>query len=76
MQPPRRSWATTAAIGSAARAVSRWLYDRHDVQECRRDLAAWLAKWSTKYPKLCDWVEANIEELSRSIGYPWSVTST
>jgi len=40
----------------------RWLYDRHDVQESRRDLAAWLAKWSTKYPKLCDWVEANIEE--------------
>jgi len=40
----------------------RWLYDRHDVQESRRDLAAWLAKWSAKYPKLCDWVEANIEE--------------
>jgi putative transposase len=40
----------------------RWLYDRHDVQESRRDLAAWLAKWSTKYPKLCDWVETNIEE--------------
>jgi putative transposase len=40
----------------------RWLYDRHDIQESRRDLAAWLAKWGTKYPKLCDWVEANIEE--------------
>ena len=40
----------------------RWLYDRHDIQESRRDLAAWLAKWSAKYPKLCDWVEANIEE--------------
>lgn len=40
----------------------RWLYDRHDVQESRRDLAAWLAKWSKKYPKLCDWVETNIEE--------------
>jgi transposase-like protein len=40
----------------------RWLYDRHDIQESRRDLAAWLAKWGAKYPKLCDWVEANIEE--------------
>jgi len=40
----------------------RWLYDRHDVQESRRDLAAWLAKWGKKYPKLCDWVETNIEE--------------
>jgi len=40
----------------------RWLYDRHDAQEARRDLAAWLTKWSSKYPKLCDWVESNIEE--------------
>jgi putative transposase len=40
----------------------RWLYDRHDIQESRRDLAAWLAKWGHKYPKLCDWVEASIEE--------------
>jgi putative transposase len=40
----------------------RWLYDRHDIQESRRDLAAWLAKWGAKYPKLCDWVEVNIEE--------------
>ena|SRR5215475_13189939 len=28
----------------------------------RRDLAAWLAKWSRKYPKLTGWVEDNIEE--------------
>ena len=40
----------------------RWLYDRHDVEEARRDLAAWLVKWQPKYPKLCDWVEANTEE--------------
>ncbi len=40
----------------------RWMYDRRDVTEARRDLAAWLAKWSGKYPKLCDWVESNIEE--------------
>jgi transposase-like protein len=28
----------------------------------RRDLGAWLAKWSGKYPKLTAWVEENIEE--------------
>jgi putative transposase len=40
----------------------RWIYDRRDLEEARRDLAAWLAKWQSKYPKLCDWVEQNIEE--------------
>ena len=36
----------------------RWFYDRREIAEVRRDLAAWLAK----YPKLCGWVEDNIEE--------------
>jgi transposase-like protein len=27
-----------------------------------RDLAAWLAKWSGKYPKLTGWVEESIDE--------------
>jgi transposase-like protein len=40
----------------------RWLYDRHDLEQAREDLGKWLAKWQGKYPKLCDWVEANIEE--------------
>jgi putative transposase len=40
----------------------RWLYDRRDAGEARRDLAAWLNKWQSRYQKLCDWVEANIEE--------------
>lgn len=40
----------------------RWLYDRHDMEEARADLKKWLGKWSGKYPRLCDWVEANIEE--------------
>ncbi len=39
-----------------------WLYDRRDIAEARRDLAAWLAKWQAKYPKLCTWAEENIEE--------------
>jgi putative transposase len=40
----------------------RWIYDRRNVEEARRDLAVWLARWGSKYPKLCDWVEVNIEE--------------
>jgi putative transposase len=40
----------------------RWLYDRRDLAEARRDLAAWLAKWQATYPKLCGWVEEHIEE--------------
>lgn len=40
----------------------RWLYDRRDALEARTDLAAWLTRWQEKHPKLCAWVEANIEE--------------
>ena len=40
----------------------RWLYDRRDFAEARRDLAAWLGKWQATYPKLCGWVEEHIEE--------------
>ena len=40
----------------------RWIYDRRDLGEVRRDIAAWLAKWQGKYAKLCTWVEENIEE--------------
>jgi putative transposase len=40
----------------------RWIYDRRDLAEVRRDIAAWLTKWQAKHPKLCDWVEENIEE--------------
>jgi putative transposase len=40
----------------------RWLYDRRDITEARKDLAAWLSRWQTKYPRLCNWVEDNIEE--------------
>ncbi|MFK4654157.1 hypothetical protein ABIF97_004091 [Bradyrhizobium japonicum] len=38
------------------------MYDRRDLSEVRRDLAAWFAKWGSKYPKLTGWVEENIEE--------------
>jgi len=40
----------------------RWLYDRRDLAEARRDLAAWLQRWQGKYPRLTDWVEEHIEE--------------
>jgi transposase-like protein len=40
----------------------RWLYDRRNLAEARSDLAAWLAKWAAKYPKLTGWVEESIEE--------------
>jgi putative transposase len=40
----------------------RWLYDRRSVEEARRDLAAWIAKWGARYQKLVAWVEENIDE--------------
>lgn len=40
----------------------RWLYDRRCLEEARRDLGAWLSRWAARYPKLCSWVEENIEE--------------
>ena len=40
----------------------RWIYDRRELAEVRRDLSAWLTKWSGKYGRLCSWVEENIEE--------------
>jgi putative transposase len=40
----------------------RWIFDRRDMAEARQDLASWLVKWQSKYAKLCDWVEGNIEE--------------
>lgn len=40
----------------------RWLYDRRDLAEAKADLAAWLAKWSGKYPRLTGWAEETIEQ--------------
>jgi transposase-like protein len=50
----------------------RWIYDRRDLEEARRDLAAWLGKWSSRYGKLCDWVEANIEQTLTFYRFPQS----
>jgi transposase-like protein len=38
----------------------RSCYDRRDIQEAQRELAAWISQWQGKYPKLLDWVETNI----------------
>jgi len=40
----------------------RWIYDRRNIGEAHRDLVTWLRKWQDQYPKLCIWVEENIEE--------------
>ena len=40
----------------------RRLYECSDLEEARRELTAWLARWQENYPKLCLWVENNIEE--------------
>ena len=40
----------------------RWLYDRGSLEEARRDLAAWLSRWQSRYAKLTSWVEETIEE--------------
>jgi transposase-like protein len=34
----------------------RWIYDRRALSEAKSDLAAWLGKWSPRYPKLTSWV--------------------
>jgi transposase-like protein len=40
----------------------RWIYDRRNSHEAKRDLAVWIARWSGRYPKLVDWVKSNIGE--------------
>src|SRR5258708_37961984 len=70
----RRPISAATCISCATRSITsskvdddclqelRWLYDRRDLTEARRDLAAWHAKWSGKYSKLTGWVEDNIDE--------------
>ena len=48
----------------------RWLYDRRDLSEARKDLAGWLSRWQGKYPRLCAWVEENIEETLSYYRFP------
>jgi len=48
----------------------RWLYDRRDLAEARKDLSAWLGRWQEKYPRLCAWVEESIEETFSFYRFP------
>ena len=48
----------------------RWIYQRKDLQEARSDLKAWLQKWTKKYPRLCTWVEDNIDETLSFYRFP------
>ena len=48
----------------------RWIYERRNVEEARRDLAVWLNKWGSRYATLCDWVENNIEETLTFYRFP------
>ena len=48
----------------------RWLYDRRDLTEARKDLASWLGRWQAKYPRLCAWVEDSIEETFSFYRFP------
>jgi putative transposase len=54
----------------------RWLYDRRNAEEARRDLVAWLLRWQEKYPKLCAWVEDNIEQTLTFYRLPETIIST
>ena len=63
----KRGWTTTACKSCAGSEpvlgpAKPDPGDRRDLPEARRDLAAWLAKWSGKYSKLTGWVEENIDE--------------
>ncbi len=39
-----------------------WRSDRRDRKEAPQDLQAWLEHWAQRYPRLTDWVEAQIGE--------------
>ena len=54
----------------------RWFYDRRDLAEVRRDLAALLGKWQRKYARLCGWVKNNIEETLTFYRLPLAHQST
>jgi putative transposase len=54
----------------------RWLYDRRSIEEARQDLAAWIAKWATRYARLVGWVEEKpSRRRSPSTGSPASTIS-
>lgn len=54
----------------------RWAYDRRNLEEARRSVAASLGKWAKRYPKLCQGPEESIEETLRFVACRGSTPST
>lgn len=48
----------------------RWIYDRRNLLEARRDLSNWIERWGNRYGKLADWVEEEIEGTFSFYGMP------
>jgi putative transposase len=48
----------------------RWIYEQGTIEAARLALGAWLRDWSEKYPKLCSWVEDNIEQTLTYLALP------
>ncbi len=65
----RRDDLPRKAGGDCLMALRR-IHDRHEAEETRRELACWLEKWSPTCPKLCDWVEENIEQAWTFLSLP------
>jgi hypothetical protein len=49
-------------VDDDCRQELRWVHDRRDLAELRRDIAQWLSRWQGKYSRLCNWVEEHVEE--------------
>ena len=48
----------------------RWIYEHGTIEAARLALGAWLRDWAEKYPKLCSWVEDNIEQTLTYLALP------
>lgn len=48
----------------------RGLYERSSIEDARSALGAWIDKWTQRYPRLCAWVEENIEETLTFYHFP------
>ena len=48
----------------------RGSYDRSSIEDARSALGAWIDKWTQSYPRLCAWVEENIEETLTFYHFP------
>ena len=48
--------------GEACIQGLRRIFDRPSLHEARDDFAEWLGKWQSSQPRLCEWVEENIDE--------------